>query len=203
MVVPASRRQLVEAVYAARHALDLASGPVLVLLEALHAGVLAALRVPAVLRPGGRAQPLVRLVVWVLLLLRLHLDFGHAVQHRPRRRLWCRRLVLHLLLRPVGLLRRRLLCGLRRGLHRRRGHLEGVHVLEDEVVEHDVVGAGLHVVRLAGALMVVALAVHPQHVWGAPVAHHGRHASLERPVELIHALVLVKVQRELAVVARL
>mmetsp|Transcript_68162 Transcript_68162/g.158184 ORF Transcript_68162/g.158184 Transcript_68162/m.158184 type:complete len:205 (+) Transcript_68162:851-1465(+) len=65
---------------------------------------------------------------------------------------------------------------------------DGLHL---EVVELDAVCASLRIVASARALRVAALAVHPEHVVGAPVAHHRGHARAQRRSQLTHAWVVV------------
>mmetsp|Transcript_25175 Transcript_25175/g.74872 ORF Transcript_25175/g.74872 Transcript_25175/m.74872 type:complete len:731 (+) Transcript_25175:231-2423(+) len=66
-----------------------------------------------------------------------------------------------------------------RALEVRLGHDGSVDRLDGEVVELHRVGALIGVVDLARALLVLALAIEPEHALVAPVAHDGSHALLQ------------------------
>mmetsp|Transcript_102822 Transcript_102822/g.296066 ORF Transcript_102822/g.296066 Transcript_102822/m.296066 type:complete len:290 (+) Transcript_102822:1487-2356(+) len=157
-----------------RRAVELASRPVVVLLIALHPWVVAALRHRAVRFPRDRA--------------------GHRRGDRRRRgrragRRGRRRGPRRLRGRrsPCRRLRRRRhrVRGLPRG--RRRGRRILAHrrcprrgIADDpEVVHPDAFAALVDEVGVAWTLVVGALAVHPQHVAGLPIAEHWRHAVLQ------------------------
>mmetsp|Transcript_97930 Transcript_97930/g.219171 ORF Transcript_97930/g.219171 Transcript_97930/m.219171 type:complete len:360 (-) Transcript_97930:14-1093(-) len=72
----------------------------------------------------------------------------------------------------------------------RLGHLEG------EVVEFHRVCACSLVVMGTRPLLVLSLAVHPEHVVVAPIADDGCHARFERSGKFLHAFVLVELHRE-------
>merc|ERR1719203_2453430 len=71
--------------------------------------------------------------------------------------------------------------------------------LYGEIVELDRLGACRRVVAVAGALAVGALAVHPQHVVGAPVADDGRQAVRHGLGQLPNAIVAHQADGQLAV----
>mmetsp|Transcript_75249 Transcript_75249/g.194009 ORF Transcript_75249/g.194009 Transcript_75249/m.194009 type:complete len:280 (+) Transcript_75249:275-1114(+) len=81
---------------------------------------------------------------------------------------------------------------------RRRCRRGRVDILNDEVHKGRGGGARGWVILVAGALLVHAQAIHPQHVARAPVAEHRGHARRQGVRQLLHVLVLREPHRQRA-----